>query len=268
MSTEEFSFNVIFQKPHLVLQCQEDVRFRKDYSCQVVVDNPTDGTSFSYNNLPNNLTGNNNTGLISGSANAAGSHDISVTAQNEYGGSDSENFTLNINTYCGDGQTQDPNYELTGGPKGNGREDCDGDNNVATFPGASSVDKQYACTTGPNDEHDQPVPLGTCTFIGGYCGDGVVQTDLEECDFGSDIDDCCVTCAWEYSYEQTSLSFQSGDPEAYIDKNDTVFIDFPEVRGFAPDSGLMDAEIIPTTPSGWYCSYILCPGLSECIVKP
>ena len=33
-------------------------------------------------------------------------------------------------------------------------------------------------------------------------------------------------------------------------------------------TGKLKAEIIPTTPRGWYCSYILCPGLSECIVSP
>ena len=33
-------------------------------------------------------------------------------------------------------------------------------------------------------------------------------------------------------------------------------------------TGKLKADIIPTTPSGWYCSYILCEGLSECIVSP
>ena len=33
-------------------------------------------------------------------------------------------------------------------------------------------------------------------------------------------------------------------------------------------TGKLNAEMIPTTPIGWYCSYILCPGRSECIVNP
>ena len=33
-------------------------------------------------------------------------------------------------------------------------------------------------------------------------------------------------------------------------------------------TGKLNAEIIPTTPIGWYWSYILCKGLSECKVDP
>ena len=33
-------------------------------------------------------------------------------------------------------------------------------------------------------------------------------------------------------------------------------------------TGKLKAEIIPTIPNGWYCSYILCPGRSLCIVSP
>src|SRR5690606_35868344 len=33
-------------------------------------------------------------------------------------------------------------------------------------------------------------------------------------------------------------------------------------------TGKLKAEIVPTTPNGWYWSYILCIGLSECIVNP
>ncbi len=33
-------------------------------------------------------------------------------------------------------------------------------------------------------------------------------------------------------------------------------------------TGKLKAEMIPTNPSGWYCSYMRCPGLSECIVSP
>ena len=33
-------------------------------------------------------------------------------------------------------------------------------------------------------------------------------------------------------------------------------------------TGKLKAEITPTTPRGCHCSYIRCPGRSECIVSP
>src|SRR5690606_38886985 len=33
-------------------------------------------------------------------------------------------------------------------------------------------------------------------------------------------------------------------------------------------TGKLNAEIIPTIPSGWYCSYMRCIGLSACMVTP
>src|SRR5690606_25794116 len=33
-------------------------------------------------------------------------------------------------------------------------------------------------------------------------------------------------------------------------------------------TGKLNADIIPTTPTGWYCSYMRCIGLSLCIVSP
>ena len=33
-------------------------------------------------------------------------------------------------------------------------------------------------------------------------------------------------------------------------------------------TGKLNAEIIPTTPSGCHCSYIRCSGLSECMFRP
>ena len=33
-------------------------------------------------------------------------------------------------------------------------------------------------------------------------------------------------------------------------------------------TGKLKADIIPTIPKGWYCSYIRCSGRSECIVNP
>src|SRR6202012_1771114 len=33
-------------------------------------------------------------------------------------------------------------------------------------------------------------------------------------------------------------------------------------------TGKLNAEIIPTIPNGWYCSYMRCSGLSLCMVNP
>ena len=33
-------------------------------------------------------------------------------------------------------------------------------------------------------------------------------------------------------------------------------------------TGKLNAVIVPTTPSGCHCSYILCRGRSDCIVRP
>ena len=33
-------------------------------------------------------------------------------------------------------------------------------------------------------------------------------------------------------------------------------------------TGKLKAEIMPTIPSGWYWSYMRCPGRSECMVEP
>jgi hypothetical protein len=249
-STEDFTFNIIFDKPILALDCQESIRAGKDYSCQLVVYSSTENYSLFYNNLPYGLNGN-NSGLISGTANPSGVHNISVTARNEYGGTSTSGYTLDINSYCGDGNKQDLNDELAGGPNGDGREQCDVLDNVALTPASSSVDKQYDCTTDTIAQHDEPVQAGTCTFDGGYCGDTVLQKtvngrNLEECDFGADITDCCVTCAWVDDYQETNLTFISGESEASLDKDDVVYVDFPQVRDFDPTSGFMDAEVIAT----------------------
>ncbi|MFP4514964.1 MAG: vWA domain-containing protein [Parcubacteria group bacterium] len=248
-STEDFTFNIIFDKPILALDCLERIRAGSEYSCQVVVYS-TENTSLYYSNLPSGLKGD-QSGLISGTAIPSGIHNISVTATNEYGGSTTSGYSLDINSYCGDGVQQELNDEGTGGPDGDGREECDVDDNVATSPALSGPDKQYDCTTDTIAQHDQPVPMGTCTFDGGYCGDGVLQKNvngrnLESCDYGDDIPECCVTCAWAYDYEQTNLSFINGEPEANLDKDDVAYVDFPEVIDFDLTSGVMDAEVIAT----------------------
>ncbi|HKK53976.1 MAG TPA: VWA domain-containing protein [Patescibacteria group bacterium] len=261
-SNESFSFNVIFEKPQPVLQCQEVIRAGEDYSCQIINENLTNETTFSFSGLPDNITGNQSTGLISGVANEVGEHNITVTAENEYGGTNIESFNLKINNYCGDGSVQNPNTEQGGGPYGDGKEECDGIGSIALSPQDSSVYKEYDCTTKLDDYYEKPVPQGTCTFDGGYCGDNMIQevnfegTKLEECDFGGDIADCCVDCSWINNYEEVNLTFQNGESEVYLAEDDTVYINFPQVRAFDSTSGLMDAKLINTEAESTAVVYV------------
>jgi hypothetical protein len=261
-SNKNFSFNIIFKKPQLISQCQEVARIGEDYSCQIINENLTDETTFSFSGLPNNIIGDQNSGLISGLANEVGEYNITVTAENEYGVTNIENFNLKINNYCGDGSVQNPNTEQAGGPYGDGREECDGVESIALSPEDSSVDKEYDCTTKFNDYYEKPVPQGTCTFDGGYCGDNMIQetnfeeTKLEECDFGGDISDCCVNCSWVNNYEEINLTFQNGESEVYLDEDSTIYIDFPQVRAFDSTSGLMDAKLINTEKESTAVVYV------------
>ena len=106
---------------------------------------------------------------------------IIIKATNEYGASSTRAFILSINDYCGDGLKQVPNMEGRGGFYNDGFEDCDGAASVATSPAASSIDKQYGCTTGVGSTTPLLIPNGSyCVFKspaagGGYCGDGYCQ---------------------------------------------------------------------------------------------
>jgi len=64
-------------------------------------------------------------------------------------------------TYCGDGTTQTPNDEATGGPSNDGNEQCDG---------TDGVGENQECT-------DQ------CSLVNlAHCGDGIVNLTEEQCD--------------------------------------------------------------------------------------
>jgi cysteine-rich repeat protein len=128
---------------------------------------------------------------------------VRVTDSNEnHERTSSISFDLIINTYCGDGIRQNPNSEGKGGLNDSGQEQCDHNDGIATSPLDSSLDRQYDCTTPPRECRAGRDCLNTCVFTGGWCGDGIVQTQYgEECDDGNDIDgDGCNTtsahCGW------------------------------------------------------------------------
>ncbi len=184
-NTKICEINIGNHSPKLIVSCQTDVRVNHDYTCENInAHDPDDDdqVSFSFSNEPPpGLSIESSTGRIFGTPSVSGVYDIGVTAQDSYRLTDSKSFTLNVNTYCGDEETQDPNME-------NYSEQCD------TSGGeGSSPNDQYKCT------YD-------CKWTGGYCYDGTIQSDYEDCEnhgYGSGPNDqyeCSDDCQWTGGY--------------------------------------------------------------------
>lgn len=205
MSTDTFTITVKNNKPifSLPLPCDTHVRVNNPYNnCTVVAKDP-DGNAisfYSFSAMPLGMTAN-NSGIISGTppTSEQGAHNISVTATDEFGAvSASAAFTLNVDTYCGDGVKQGSgeaagqNMEKIGGPADNGVEDCDGVSGLAVSPGDSSIAKMYACSNvGCLVGNSCP---GACTYVtgaaGGYCGDNIAHNgNAGTTNFGEECDD-------------------------------------------------------------------------------
>lgn len=113
--------------------------------------------------------------------------EIEITALNDYSTQNTRKFNLEVNSYCGDGVIQKPNTEGRGGFYNDGNEDCDWDAGTTNDPEESSINKQYGCSMGENEQRMTPYPIVSgnyCVFKapllgGGYCGDGLCQTDFE-----------------------------------------------------------------------------------------
>ena len=199
--TENFHLTIENQKPIInTLNCPTTVRWGNPYTCtDISASDPDDLHSinnFNYYNLPVGIIGEASPGQISGQADYdwVGDHNIGVSATDNYNLEGNQaNYTLTINSYCGDGIWQPTNSEGVGGPTDNGQEQCDGTDNIATDPGMSHEGMQYECTGGCGSSSGPCA--GTCTHTGGYCGDGELQTAYgEECDDGNDVDgDGCNT---------------------------------------------------------------------------
>jgi len=105
--------------------------------------------------------------------------DIEKDSSGKYGG------------YCGDGKIQ---YDLTKPADVNGGiydtsninislskpEQCD-PNGHSVSPKQSSTNNQYSCGASGDDN--------ACLDIGGWCGDGILQSGKETCDIGSNLSD-------------------------------------------------------------------------------
>ncbi|MCK5416370.1 hypothetical protein KAI92_03015, partial [Candidatus Parcubacteria bacterium] len=141
---------------------------------------------------------------------------VIIEAIDEYNRkSEKVSFNLSINSYCGDGTKDVPNVEGRGGPSDNGKEACDGLSGIAISTADSSISKQYVCTTiDPPAGTGCPLTgacMNTCTLTGGYCGDGMVQTNAgqnnitEDCELAgtgaSSTDQYeCINCNWSGGY--------------------------------------------------------------------
>lgn len=119
--------------------------------------------------------------------NQAGSYfNVKVSATSPFGAKSQKEFSLRINSYCGDGIKQAPNSEGRGGLYNDGYEDCDGLDGVAAHAlDNSSINRQYACNTNVGDKTPFEISSGNyCVFKypldgGGFCGDGFCQTAKE-----------------------------------------------------------------------------------------
>lgn len=140
---------------------------------------------------------------------------IRVRALNEFNAISESEFSLDINTYCGDGVLQEPNTESKGGLYNDGQESCDGLQGTTDNPIDSHVDKQYCCTTkGP-----APYPVRSnnhCVFTtsawgGGYCGDSMCATNFEN------SVNCPVDCGGNVGQVPILTKECSAPPAASID---------------------------------------------------
>ncbi len=75
------------------------------------------------------------------------------------------------------------------------------------------------------------------------------------------------------SFNTSAIMFWQATPHIGAFSEGFQMHTFPQIHAKAvfqaqTATGKLNAEIIPTIPKGWYWSYILCPGRSECMVIP
>lgn len=198
ITSRNFYLTISNPKPKIALPlgCATFVRVNSPYPvCTITATHPDYPVSIiSAQNLPSGINvGPTSAGLtatanISGTPNidSAGVYKVEIIATETTNTvSDSAKYTLTVNNYCGDGKTQKPNMEKKGGPKDDGYENCDLNDNIAISAAVSNVYSQYSCDAN-------------CVYTGGYCGNSVVNPPYEECDDGRNgisNDQCTDNCA-------------------------------------------------------------------------
>lgn len=197
ISTKNITLTWNNNRPRLVtpINCPVKLRAATPFpGCTISATDPDNNPIVSYSLTGASTLSISAAGAITGTTPAAGNYSLQVTANDEYGyASLPANWNLAVTSYCGDGVRQTPNSEAKGGPTNNGQEQCDGNDGVAVTPGESSIVKQYGCTGGCTGTSC----AGRCSFTGGYCGDSIINSTLEECDDGNkeDGDECTNACA-------------------------------------------------------------------------
>ncbi len=120
---KSFAIRLKSNPPRLDFACNKKAALYQQYNCQVNNLNTTNGTvSYDFFNLPVGLTGDHNTGLITGLPSVIGEKTVRVRATNEYGATAEKEYTLTVESACGKTLVQYPGgpWDATGTIKNQG----------------------------------------------------------------------------------------------------------------------------------------------------
>ena len=121
--TDEFGYSGITKNIKLAvlnaapvlghISCPKEVRMNMPYQCVVeATDQDGHSITYSFSGLPAGLSGNSDTGVISGAPTVNGVYDFSVTPADQFGAIGvAKTLRINIKTFCGDGVAQSVNDE-------------------------------------------------------------------------------------------------------------------------------------------------------------
>jgi hypothetical protein len=201
-SSQVFNIEVYNNPPFILpIDCPKSVRVGQSYSCQLKATDPEGQmVRFLASGFPPGISNGNtmiSSAFISGtppqtSANA-NPYKITITAFDipYYAPSQSRDFLLRVNNYCGDGHKDTPNFENKGGIADNGYEDCDcgsyANYTDCANAGCAALGEGVTCTqanstTGVPRVSEAISPLwqygctNNCAAAnGGFCGDSIAQ---------------------------------------------------------------------------------------------
>ena len=271
--SKPFSIELISIKPHLDFSCPLTARADKLYQCLISRGAYSKGINYENDYFPYYLNierDNDDNVYLRGIAykyvdvrSQIGSHQILIEAKSPYGATSSKAFNLQINTFCGDGVGQWPNTEGRGGANNDGYEQCDGLHGTTQIPSESSIDRQYACSTGPNA--NTPAEITTrnfCVFAdsangGGYCGDGICQIRYE------DKYNCPSDCSDDSPIIQTGTCSSDSDCDGeWLECNAMLKTCGPKMNRCVVDSDCGAGN--ECNLNTYYCEAISCVSNSDC----
>jgi cysteine-rich repeat protein len=196
-ASQQFNLNV-FDNPPVMnpINCQKSVRAGVAYpDCKVTAKDPDGDSISSYRLLPGTSLPAGfsfaSDGTFSESGAQEGVYIFNFEAIDQYNAvSQPLKFTINVNSFCGDGKKESPNTELKGGHAGDGYEDCDcgGSQNylscvAANFVNGAYLVQQNSITGVPSVAQSTALWQYGCTSDcasanGGFCGDATTQDGL------------------------------------------------------------------------------------------